>query len=123
MSTSIPIFSKQYIENTSSSKNQTMSPVIQVEGNRCVLNATIRNISVNAGMKVSISLEGSYDRRAWEGAGAAIEFELFGNNDVGIGSSGGSFDYPYVRVSAQMKSASATANIAILDANLVFSKQ
>ncbi len=66
MSTSVPVFSKQYIENTSSSKNETISRVFPAGGNRAVLNATVRNISANGGIGIVVNLQGSYDVPFWQ---------------------------------------------------------
>ncbi len=70
-----------------------------------------------------MQLQGSYDGKAWEDAGANLTVSAFGNDNVGVGSSGGTFDYAWVRVSVQMSSMTTNASIAILDANVVFSQQ
>ncbi len=123
MSISVPVFSKQYIENTSSSKNETISQVFPARGNRAVLNATVRNTSTNGGIGIVVNLQGSYDGKVWEDGGATLDLSTFGNSQSAVGSPGGVFDYAWVRVSAQMSATSATASIGILDVNVVFSHQ
>ena len=123
MNNSVSVFSRQYIENTSTSKNEIVSAVFPAGGNRAVLNATVRNIVINGGIGINLRLQGSYDGKAWEDSGAALDFTTFDNNQSAVGSSGGVFDYAWVRVSAQMSATSATASIGILDANVVFSHQ
>ena len=123
MHVSVPVFSKQYVENTSSSKNETISQVFSAQGNRAVLNATVRNINSVGGIGLELRLQGSYDGLAWEDAGANLDLTAFGNDSAGVGSSGGSFDYAWARVSVQMSATSGTPSAGILNANVVFSHQ
>ena len=124
MAISAPVFNRLYIENTDTSVNTTTSAPFAAGGNRAVLNVTIRNLEMEGMLSVVVTLQGSYDGLAWEDTAAVVDRDEFGQQDDPVGSSGGTFDYAWARVSAQISATqTSTPSRAIIDTNVVFSHQ
>ncbi|MEE9394381.1 MAG: hypothetical protein V3W41_17935 [Planctomycetota bacterium] len=117
------VFSRSYLTGKGGFVSHIRSTPVAVAGNALVVSATLLN-STNLGTQSSlaVSVEASYDGRAWFVAQAdAVEFDAQGVVDKS-GSKLSSVDFAFARLAAEIKNVDSSHS-ALFDASVVFSAQ